>query len=122
VLADDCLTDVSSRPYDKLGEIEDAFNPQPSGSWMEIGTHRVRVDVEHKIDTPRKLYVIDITITSIARLEPAPTLDVSAPPNSSDLFNTVFELMDKASSQRIPRRNASRLHQQGFKGNESRNW
>jgi hypothetical protein len=89
VLANYCLTDVSSRPYDKLGEIEDAFNPRPSGSWMEIGPHRVRVDVEHKIDTPRKLYVIDITITSVALPEPPPSLDVSAPTNSSDLFNSL---------------------------------
>ena len=45
-----------------ITDLERTMRLQPPGMLMEAGSHKVQVDLNIQIDTPRKLYVFDITI------------------------------------------------------------
>jgi hypothetical protein len=45
-----------------ISAIEGNMRLKPAGTLMEAGTHKVRVDVTIRIDVPRKLYFLDLTL------------------------------------------------------------
>ncbi|CAK4031924.1 Hypothetical predicted protein [Lecanosticta acicola] len=45
-----------------IAEIEGRMRLQPPGTTMEAGSHKVTIDALVKVDTPRKLYILDIAI------------------------------------------------------------
>lgn len=84
-----------------ISELEKSFQPCPPGVFMDLGSVIVRVDVETLIDVPRKLYVVDITITNHERI----SMDGGAPLVSEfieDVRSNVANLLLRNVSMRRP--------------------